>query len=70
MVRFFVGINTDGSLLVKAQAESKEGDVGHFRTVLEPGTDAFGLSFDELKRYAQTQGYFDYDDSQESRQTA
>lgn len=68
MVRFFIGVNKDGSLRVKARAESEEGDAGNFRCEIPVGTDAFGMTFANLKHYAETQHYFDYED--ESHQVA
>lgn len=71
MSKVFISIKADGSLSFKALLSIKESDEVTERTVrgkISVGTDAFGLTFAELKHYAETQHYFDY--KEESRQAA
>lgn len=61
-MRFFIGINPDQTLRVKALMQSADGqDRAHFQTVMQPGQQLFGFSYDQLKHLAQTQGYIDYE---------
>ena len=61
-MRFFIGINPDQTLRVKALMQSADGqDRAHFQTAVQPGQQMFGFSYDKLKHLAQTQGYIDYE---------
>lgn len=61
-MRFFIGINPDQTLRVKALMQSADGqDRAHFQTVVQPGQKLFGFSYEKLKHLAQTQGYMDYE---------
>jgi hypothetical protein len=61
-MRFFLGINPDQTLRVRALMQSDDKrDRAHFQTTVQPGQQVFGFSYDVLKQLAQTQGYIDYE---------
>jgi len=64
-MRFFIGINPDQTLRVRALMRSADGqDQAHFQTVIQPGQSVFGFNYDTLKHLAETQGYFDYEETE------